>query len=239
MLAIAGLMTYFYFYFYVYFPLSNACVTWLIYMCDMTHVIRKKKKKKKIMHQIALCTRHGEHDHTCERTFIISYVWNDPHTHHFIRVIWLAKINDEYPWPRTFIILYVCHDSLHTCDANRMCFTVCRSWCVSHVTDSPFMSGMHVCNEMNACVTRMRCFIRVTHAFEPLRSTFHVKCTMALYRVASYDALSLLVIFRERALYIVALLRKMICNLRHPTGLRHPVLHVWYDSFTRVTWLMS
>jgi len=27
--------------------------------------------------------------------------------------------------------------------------------------------------------------------------------------------------FRERALYIVALLRKMICNLRHPMPLRH------------------
>jgi len=41
--------------------------------------------------------------------------------------------------------------------------------------------------------------------------------------VESYDALSLLVIFRERALYMVALLRKMTCNLRHPMPLRHPV----------------
>jgi len=41
--------------------------------------------------------------------------------------------------------------------------------------------------------------------------------------VESYDALSLQVIFRERALYIVALLRKMTCNLRHPMPLRHPV----------------
>jgi len=41
--------------------------------------------------------------------------------------------------------------------------------------------------------------------------------------VESYDALPLQVIFRERALYIVALLRKMTCNLRHPMPLRHPV----------------
>ena len=30
--------------------------------------------------------------------------------------------------------------------------------------------------------------------------------------------------FRKRALQLVALLRKMTCNLRHPMGLRHPVL---------------
>jgi len=39
----------------------------------------------------------------------------------------------------------------------------------------------------------------------------------------AYDALSLEVIFRERALYLVALLRKMTCNLRQPMHLRHPV----------------
>ena len=40
--------------------------------------------------------------------------------------------------------------------------------------------------------------------------------------VESYDALSLQVNFRERAVYIVALLRKMTCNLRHSMPLRHP-----------------
>jgi len=43
--------------------------------------------------------------------------------------------------------------------------------------------------------------------------------------VVSWDALSLQVIFRKRALYLVALLRKMTCNLRHPMSLRHPVLN--------------
>jgi len=38
------------------------------------------------------------------------------------------------------------------------------------------------------------------------------------------DTLSLQVIFCKRALKLVALLRKMTCNLRHPMGLRHPVL---------------
>jgi len=41
--------------------------------------------------------------------------------------------------------------------------------------------------------------------------------------VESYDALSLQGIFRKRALYIVALLRKMTCNLRHPMTLHYPV----------------
>jgi len=40
----------------------------------------------------------------------------------------------------------------------------------------------------------------------------------------SLDALSLEAIFCKRALKIMALLRKEICNLRHPMHLRHPVL---------------
>ena len=39
----------------------------------------------------------------------------------------------------------------------------------------------------------------------------------------SQDPLSLQVIFRTRALYSVALLWKMICNLGDPMSLRHPV----------------
>jgi len=40
------------------------------------------------------------------------------------------------------------------------------------------------------------------------------------------DALSLLVIFHTRALLLVALLRKMVWNLRHRMHLCHPVLNV-------------
>ena len=42
--------------------------------------------------------------------------------------------------------------------------------------------------------------------------------------VESYDILSSQIIFRKRALYLVALSPKMTCNLRHPMGLRHPVV---------------
>ena len=44
----------------------------------------------------------------------------------------------------------------------------------------------------------------------------------------AYDALSLDVISRERALYLVSLLRKETCNLRHPMHLRHPVICVCF-----------
>jgi len=40
-----------------------------------------------------------------------------------------------------------------------------------------------------------------------------------------YDAVSWKGFFRKRGLYLVALLRKATCNLRHPMHLRHPVLH--------------
>jgi len=46
--------------------------------------------------------------------------------------------------------------------------------------------------------------------------------------VESLDALSSQVIFRRRALYLVALLRKMACNLRPPMSLRHPVVCIMY-----------
>jgi len=59
-------------------------------------------------------------------------------------------------------------------------------------------------------------------------------CFMLQGGVESYDALSLQVIFRQRALYIVALLRKMTCNLRHPMTLRHPVQCFLYSSLCRV-----
>ena len=38
------------------------------------------------------------------------------------------------------------------------------------------------------------------------------------------DCLKLQVIFRKRAIYYRALLRKMTCNLRHLMGLRHSVV---------------
>ena len=41
-----------------------------------------------------------------------------------------------------------------------------------------------------------------------------------------WDALSYKVVFRKSALYLVAFLQKMTCNLRHPMGLCHPVRRV-------------
>jgi len=45
------------------------------------------------------------------------------------------------------------------------------------------------------------------------------------------DALSLQVIFCKRALWLLALLRKMTCNLWHPVGLRHPVVEMRCIAF--------
>jgi len=50
-----------------------------------------------------------------------------------------------------------------------------------------------------------------------------------------WDALSLQVIFRKRALWLVAILRKPTCNLRLPVSLRHPVaLRCIFESRTGV-----
>jgi len=55
------------------------------------------------------------------------------------------------------------------------------------------------------------------------------------------DTLSFKGIFRKRALWLVALLRKMTCNLRRKalnTCMRLIHSCVWHDSSTRVTWLI-
>jgi len=61
----------------------------------------------------------------------------------------------------------------------------------------------------------------------PLSSIIIIILSEFVYQIQggvdSYDDLSLQVIFRKRALELVAILRKMTCNLRHPMGLRHPV----------------
>ena len=51
------------------------------------------------------------------------------------------------------------------------------------------------------------------------------------------DALSLQVISHKRTLYIVALLRKMTCNLRHPMGLRHVQVYCVYTYIQMVNGL--
>ena len=51
--------------------------------------------------------------------------------------------------------------------------------------------------------------------------------------------LSLEVIFRERALWLVALLRKKTCNLRQPMHLRHPVSSVLYDVLSPRVWMLQ
>jgi len=65
--------------------------------------------------------------------------------------------------------------------------------------------------------------------FAQLWRKFHLSIQMCVQGgVESYDALSLQVIFRERALYIVAPLQQMTCNLGHPMPLRHRI-HILYS----------
>ena len=47
--------------------------------------------------------------------------------------------------------------------------------------------------------------------------------------------MSVQVIFRKRALQLVALLRNMTCNLGHPMGTRHPVVSSFYPVFSSRT----
>jgi len=58
------------------------------------------------------------------------------------------------------------------------------------------------------------------------------------WRRVIWDASSLWVSFRKRSLQLVALLRKMTCNLRHPMSLCHPDSR--FPEFNRgcVTWLI-
>jgi len=94
-----------------------------------------------------------------------------------------------------------------------------RRMCVAHVCDSCvwFMCMVHVYGScIRSCGVVCVWLVCMAHVYGSF---------VLLTGVVSYDALSLQVILRKRALYLVALLRKMTCNLRHPMSLRHPVLN--------------
>jgi len=92
-----------------------------------------------------------------------------------------------------------------------------REWAMSRIHESCHVRMSHVIYE------------QVNFKYEwgmsrmnEVCTAFH--CTGQLQGgVQSYDALSLQVLSRKRAPWIVALLREMTCNLRHPMGLCHPV----------------
>jgi len=90
-----------------------------------------------------------------------------------------------------------------------------------------------------ACVVSHMCLSVATHM-----NKSHEIYEWVQGGVESQGALSLQVIFRKRALYLVALLQKMTCNLRHPMSLRHPLIegavwhtwmpHIWLRDATHV-----
>ena len=104
--------------------------------------------------------------------------------------------------------------------------------CVYTMGDSVFVVASVVNEGLSPC--RAWCLYDVSHgvardgaACGKLRALGVTCCWKALMqRVATgwrRPALSSQVIFRNRALQLVALLRKTTCNLKHPMGLHHPV----------------
>jgi len=188
----------------------NLCVchTW---MCHVTH-------ECVMSHMNVSCHTwmcHVTHTHMCHVTHVNkvyhayrSYVTHTHMTCHTHTVQVSVAVSSIVTVMSHIIATHMnesCHILLrHTwmSHVTRYCDT--HEWVMSHIIET------HM-NE--SCHTHMMCH---TH-------TAQVSAVEVQGGVESYDDLSLLVVFCERALYIVALLRKMTCKLKHPMPLRHPV----------------
>jgi len=157
---------------------SNACVTWLIHMCDMTHshvwivsfmceisLIQFSCGKcvnltvppsplEPVWHYSFMCVTRLIH--MCDMT--PSFVWHDS----FIRVTWLIQM-----WHIQSLASYVWHDSficvtwlIHMCDMTNSCVTysslvlppsrfICVTWLI-HMCD---MTRSYVWRDLSICVT--------------------------------------------------------------------------------------
>ena len=85
---------------------------------------------------------------------------------------------------------------------------------------SPIISGSYAerdLQRMASCVFPLPC-TQCTKILKKFSSVLKVQGGED-----SYDSLSLQVVFRKSDLYLVAILWKMICNLKDPMSLRHPV----------------
>ena len=89
---------------------------------------------------------------------------------------------------------------------------------------------MHTRGMTHSCVRHDSSLWMRRDSFTPriqMSGAAHMTWLIRIGRWRPIGCLKLQVIFRKRALYLVALLRKMTCNLRHPMGLRHPVIRNW------------
>jgi len=171
-----------------------------------------------------------------------SYVWHDS----FICVTWLIHMCD-------MTHSYVRHDSFVQASRTLLKFTAVV-WISSVLRTSGIcdMTHLYVWDDSFTRVMWLVYMCDKTHSFVRHDSfilvTWIIHFSIGMVWISSVqsgedsqDALFWWVIFRKRALWLVALLRKMTCNLRYPMGLRHLVLrlqiyemngsHVWHDWF--------
>jgi len=106
-----------------------------------------------------------------------------------------------------------------------LCITHHASCIMHHASCIMHSSLFNIHHALFKCMIHQSIFI--------LHSSFFIlqKALLILHHVhsiqsgvASQDVWSLQVIFRKKALWFVALLLKITCNLRHPVGLRHPCM---------------
>jgi len=151
--------------------------------------------------------------------------------------IWIGHINElcHIVPPLESRFIHVTYESVMS-HMNGSCYWVVShmnwscQWVVSHINES--CQGV-MSHSASPRITYQSGHIWMTHVI------FH-RCNCQIWGSFNppqsgkdpWNALSLKVVCRKRALYLVTFLRKMTCNLRHPVGLRHSVLPVYIWQMT-------
>jgi len=192
------------------------CVTWLIHMCDMTHLY--------VWHDSFTCEIWLIH--VCDMTH--SYVWYDSFTHHasHSNLTWLIHMCDmthSYTWHDTFTCeTWLIHTFyiFHTCELSHWTVlhdsVICMTWLIhtcgmthSYMAHSYGWHFSYVWNDSLNCMTWLSDVFDMTH--------WTVWHDSVMYLIWLPQALE----WRDE--------KHILCR---------SILLLWHDTFTRVTWLI-
>jgi len=199
---------------------SFTCVTWLIRMCDRTHLYAWYNAFWCVTWLIRMCICAQEADCTENVTTLGTCVWHDS----FTCVTWLIRTCDRthlYAWYNAFwCVTWLI----------RMCICAHEAVSVKHVT----MVGTCVWHESFACVTWLIRMCDMTHPCvwhaSLLRVTWLIHMCDMTHSSVWHDSFICVHVYTRLSVPITSPRWAPVCDMAYG--------QVWHDSFVRVTWVI-